>query len=261
MSLPRFSKVTLTIAEDGIAFCEANGSVRMLGTTEKATADHQWITDTLYQHADLLKGQTIDLVLANKFFRFTVMPWHNGVFKRNDWNALASHAFREHYGASADRWKMKVSFGQFGERAVATAIDQALYDGLLEVAKQLQFKWHSMEPTAMRLLNQEKRDYLATLIVEPQHLLLCEKTQSQFKHFLMMAPPAGEEATFAAQMLARWQLQQPAGLQANPVVVYVSGSLKDSWASDGLSANNQLNATVVMAKQKHRTNASWLTVI
>jgi len=256
--LPRFKALTLTIAEDGIALRESSGAVRMLAKTD-AAIDSQWIAEVLQENQSLLQGRTIDLVLSNKFLRFAVLPWQPNVVTRRDWNALATHVFRERYGALADGWKVKVSFGQVGERVVATAMDQDLYESLLASAKQLHFKWGLIEPLAARLLNQTKREYMAALIVEPQHLLLCEKSQSEFKDFLVMSPLAGEEATYAAEMLARWQLQQPVGLQSNPVVVYVSGYLKGHW-TDAM-ADRQLNSTIVMPKQQYATNASWLTTV
>jgi len=252
--LRRFKKITLAIAEDGIALREAGGAVQLL-TAENKAIDNQLIADVLQTHHDLLKGRLVDLVLANKFLRFTVLPWQSGVVSRADWQALASHAFREQYGHVADQWHIKVSLSKVEEPVVATAIDQGLYDTFMRLAKEHQFEWQSITPVAMRLLNQAKRNYWATLIVEPQHLLLCEQTQSGFKGFQVMSPPAGQEAILAKQMLARWQLAQPAAGQQNPVVVHVSGNLKESWVQENQSAN----VTVDLAKQKHQTNASWLT--
>jgi len=254
--LPRFKKLTLAIAEDGIALRETGGAVRLL-SKENQVIGSQSIVEVLQQHHALLKGRAIDLVLANKFLRFTVLPWQTGVFSRADWQALASHSFREQYGNVADSWHVKVSLGQAEETVVATAMDQALFEALQAAAKQHQFSWQSITPVAMRLLNQAKRNYRATLIVEPQHLLLCEQNQSQYKDFQVMSPPAGQEAALAKQMLARWQFAQPSSSQQNPAVVYVSGNLKDSWVQE----SEGVNVVVEMAKQKYQTNASWLTTI
>ncbi|MFW5432775.1 MAG: hypothetical protein ACKE5Q_08325 [Methylophilaceae bacterium] len=257
---PRFKQTTLAIAEDGIALREGSSSVRVLSTSSQEL-DNQSMVGVLHEHHTLLKGRSVNLVVANTFVRFIVLPWQSGVFSRNDWAALANHAFREQYGPVADYWKIKVNLRGFGESVVATAIDQDLYEGLLSSAKQLGFAWQSIEPVAMRLLNQAKRDYLATLIVEPQHLMLCETSQTQFKRFSVMSPPSGQEAAFASQMLARWQLQLPTTLQLNPSAIYVSGKLKESWPQENQNMHDKFNLTVVVAKQKHQTHASWLTTI
>lgn len=260
MLLPRFKKTILAIAEDGVALREGAGAARVLSTSRQKL-DVQSVVGVLQAHRQLLTGQSVSLVLANTFVRLIVLPWQPGLFSRNDWNALANHAFREQYGAAADQWKVKVSLRGFGESVVATAIDQDLYDGLLHSAKQLGFEWQSIEPVAMRLLNQAKREHLATLIVEPQHLTLCEKFRSQFTRFSAMSPPAGQEAKHAAQMIARWQLQLPSTLQLSPSVIYVSGKLKESWTQESQQMHDKLNLTLVIANQKHQAHASWLTTI
>ncbi len=260
MLLPRFKKTVLAIAEDGIALRDAGNTTRALSNSGQKL-DNQTILDVLHEHQGLLKGKSVSLVLANTFVRFIVLPWQDGLYSRNDWDALANHAFREQYGTIADQWKIRTSLGSFGANVVATATDSALYDGLVNAAKQGGYAWQSIEPVAMRLLNQSKRDYLATLIVEPEHLMLCETSQSEFKHFSVMSPPTGEEAEFASQMLARWQLQLPASLQSSPLAIHVSGKLKESWGQEFQNMRDKLNLTMVMPKQKHQTHAGWLTTI
>lgn len=260
MLLPNFKKVMLAIAEDGVALREAGGAIRELSTSNQKL-DGQSIVEVLQAHRQLLKGQAVSLVMASAFVRLIVLPWQQGLSSRSDWNALASHAFREQYGAAADQWQVKVSLRGFGESVVATAMDQDIYDRLLSSAKQLGFEWRSIEPVAMRMLNQAKREHLATLIVEPQHLMLCETAKSQFTRFSAMSPPTGQEAKHAAQMMARWQLQQSSGLQLSATAVYVSGKLKESWKQENQQMHDQLNVTLVMPKQTHQTHASWLTTI
>ncbi len=260
MLLPRFKKTVLAIAEDGIALRDAGSPTRALSKVEQEL-DNQTILDALHEHQSMLKGKSVNLVLANTFVRFIVLPWQSGLYSRNDWDALANHAFREQYGAIADQWKIRTSLNGFGENVVATAIDSTLYDGLVNAAKQHGYAWQSIEPVAMRLLNQAKRDYLGTLIVEPEHLMLCETSQAEFKHFSVMSPPAGQEAEFASQMLARWQLQLPTSLQSNPLAIHVSGKLKESWGQEFEDMRGKLNLTMLMAKQQHQTHAGWLATI
>jgi hypothetical protein len=248
------NNISLAIAQDGLAVRLPGKAASMLSTQNLSHHNYAAIFDALHQHKNLLANQKIRLIISNHFMRFTVLPWQNGVPARQDWLALANHAFRQQYGAAADNWQVRVSLGGYGQAVIASAMDQTLYDGLIETAHELGFRWQAIEPLMMHLINHEASLQAAWLLIaEPQHLLLCEVQNGQFQRFSVASPPAGQEASFATQMIARAQLQLPSQQQPTSTVVHVSGQLNGSWPKE-----EQLKQRPILAKQKHLHHAGWL---
>lgn len=263
MSRPKFNlkfssaSMTLAIAQDGVAVRLPGQPASMLSTQNLTHSNYAAIFDVLHQHQNLLAKQKIKLIISNHFMRFTVLPWQDGVPARQDWLALANHAFRQQYGVAADNWQVRVSLGGYGQAVIASAIDQTLYDGLMDCANELGFSWQAIEPLLMCLLNQDMPLEAAWLLVaEPQHLLLCETQNGQFQRFSVASPPAEQEASFAKQMIARAKLHLPSQQQPANTVMHVSGQLNSSWPKE----NNfdQQGQRYVFARQKHLHHAGWL---
>jgi hypothetical protein len=254
--------ITLAIALDGVALRQSGETAKMISKESLLKRDYQVVFDALQQHQNLLENQKVSLLISNHFMRFSVLPWQKNVYSRQDWLALANHAFRQQYGAVADSWQVRVSLGGarqgYGQAVIASAIDQALYDGLIEVAQQLNFSWQAIEPLTMCLLNHSTPSQAAwILIAEPEHLLLCESYQGQFQRFSVAAPPAGQESIFATQMIARAQLLLERQQQPSQTAIFVSGKLTDSWPKDSKVEANASHE-LVFAKQKHLYHAGWL---
>ena len=248
------NSAVMSIAQDGVAMRLPGKPTSMLSTQNLTHNNYQAVFDTLQQHKNLLAKQNILLIISNHFMRFTMLPWQDGVHARQDWLALANHTFRQQFGAVADSWQVRVSLGGYGQAVIASAMDQSLYDGLQESARQLDFSWQAIEPLAMRLLNQSNHDEAAwVLIAEPQHLLLCETFQGQIQRFSTASPPAGQESNAAAQMINRAKLQLPSQQKPASSFVHVSGQLNGSWPKQEINGQKH-----VFAKQKHLHHAGWL---
>lgn len=246
--------ITLGLAQDGVAVRLPGKTASMLSTQNLTHHNDQTVFAALQQHKNLLAKQKIRLIISNYFMRYAVLPWQDGVHARQDWLALANHAFRQQFGAVADNWQVRVSLGGYGQTVIASALDQALYDSLQECAHEFNFSWQAIEPLAMRLFNQAKLPETAwMLIAEPQHLLLCETFQGQIQRFSAASPPAGQESSVAAQMINRAQLQLPSQQQPANSLVHVSGYLNGSWPKAEIHGQQH-----VFAKQKHLHHASWL---
>jgi hypothetical protein len=254
MMLNNSHNISLAIAQDGVAVRLPGKAASMLSAQNLSHSNYTAIFDTLHQHKNLLAKQKIRLIISNHFMRFAVLDWQDGVPARQDWLALANHAFRQQYGAVADNWQVRVSLGAYGQAVIASAMDQTLYDGLIETAHELGFSWQAIEPLMMRLLNEAASSQAAWLLIaEPQHLLLCETQNGQFQRFSVASPPAGQEANFATQMIARAQLQLPSQQQPSTTLVHVSGQLNGSWPKE-----EPLKQRHILAKQKQLHHAGWL---
>jgi hypothetical protein len=244
----------LAIAQDGVAVRLPGKAASMLSAQNLTHNNYAAIFDTLRQHKNLLENQKVKLIISNHFMRFTVLHWLDGVNARQDWLALANHAFRHQYGAAADNWQVRVSLSGYGQAVIASALDQTFYDGLNQIALELGLSWQTIEPLMMRLLNDSMPLEAAWILVaEPQHLLLCETQNGQFQRFSVASPPAGQEASFAAQMIARAQLQTPSPQQPATTVVHVSGHLNGAWPKEPQNGMRH-----IFSKQKHLHHAAWL---
>ncbi len=251
MSLLKFKVANLSIAQDGIALQLPGQAAQML-SNQAVARDCAAVVEVLQQHAALLEGQKIRLVLSNAFVRFAVLPWREGVIGRQDWLGLAQHAFRQDYGNAAETWNIRVSLGAYGEPVIASAIDKTFYDGLIAAANQIGFTWHSIAPLAMGLLNRQRTAWL--LIAEPQHLLLCQTAQGQLQQVSVASPPTGQESLVAQQMIARALL--PLGDMKVATQAIVAAKLSEQWRQAEISSVAHVCA--VLAKQGHKYHAGWL---
>ena len=251
MSLLKFKVANLSIAQDGIALQLPGQAAQML-SNQAVTRDCATVLEVLQQHATLLAGQKIRLVLSNAFVRFAVLPWREGVVARQDWLGLARHAFRQDYGNVADAWSIRVSLGEYGAPVVASAIDQTFFDSLQLAAEKIGFKWQAILPLAMCLLNRKQTGWL--LIAEPQHLLLCQTAQGQWQQFSVAAPPSGQETLVAQQMIARALL--PLGGVPTTTQVIVAAKLSEQWRQT--EANQSAHIRTTFAKPGHKHHAGWL---
>ena len=254
MSLLKFKVANLSIAQDGVALQLLGQSAQLLSNQAMAR-DGAAVVEVLQQHAVLLEGLKIRLVLSNAFVRFSVLPWREGVVARQDWLGLAQHAFRQDYGNAADAWTIRVSLGEFGAPVVASAIDQTLFDGLQHAAKQIGFKWQAIQPLAMCLLNRKQTGWL--LIAEPQHLLLCQAIQGQLQQFSVASPPIGQEAHTAQQMVARALL--PLGGTPISTQVIVAAKLSEQWRQSEIGSPAHIR--ILFAQQSHKHHAGWLLTV
>ena len=254
MSLLKFKVANLSIAQDGVALQLPGQAAQML-SNQAVAGDCATVVEVLQQHATLLAGQKIRLVLSNSFVRFVVLPWREDVVNRQDWLGLAQHAFRQDYGNAAEAWTIRVSFGAYGESIIASAIDKTLYDDLIVAANQIGFKWHSIAPLAMALLTRKHTALL--LIAEPQHLLLCQTAQGQWQQFSVTAPPSGQEALVAQQMIARALL--PLGGMPATTQVIVAAKLSEQWRQAEVNQSAHIRTT--FAKQGHKHHAGWLLTV
>ena len=131
------ANATLALSQQGIALQQAGASAQMLSDREFKLSD---LDTVLAANAPLMKDKTLQVVLSNTFVRYLVLPWRDGVYRQQDWQAVAQHAFRQQYGAVADNWRIKVRLLAYGENVLAAAIDETLCEQLDACAKQFNFK-------------------------------------------------------------------------------------------------------------------------
>lgn len=80
---------------------------------------------------DSVSGRTeYSVVLANRFVRYVIVPWHPALMRHAERLAHARHCFKETYGEIASGWDVTISGAGYGEPVLASAIDQLFLAGL-----------------------------------------------------------------------------------------------------------------------------------
>lgn len=229
---------TLAISAHGIALRQFNKPAQLLTGPTFQWTDANQLNDVLTLHQQLLKNQTLNIVLSNAFVRFLVLPWQDGVFTQQDWQAIAQHEFRKQFGVIANNWRITVSLHGYGQTVLAAAIDESLCAQLYSSAQQLQFDIAAITPLLMVLSNthsasqQAHTDHTWLLMAEPARLTLCQFSQGNWQQVLADVPLAGLEYQHAEQLINRSLLYVDANNQPSKIATYVSASLNKTWRDD-----------------------------
>ncbi|HZF38058.1 MAG TPA: hypothetical protein VE715_04500 [Blastocatellia bacterium] len=86
------------------------------------------------------------VTLSNRFVRYTMVPWHDELMKRNERLVQARHCFKQTYGEVADKWSITSVEGRYREPFLATAVDPGLIDGLRKAFGQAHIELISISP-------------------------------------------------------------------------------------------------------------------
>ena len=185
--------ITLALSQQGIGLQQAGASPQMLSDSDFKLSD---LESVLAANAHLIKDKTLQVVLSNTFARYLVLPWRDGIYRQQDWQAMAQHAFRQQYGAIADNWRIKVRLQAYGENVLAAAIDETLCEQLDTCAKQFNFKIECITPLLF-LLNEHENAWM--LVAEPARLTLCQIKQGNWQQVLVDVPAHNQEYQQAEQ--------------------------------------------------------------
>ncbi len=250
MLLPWSKKITLAIAHNGIAIKLPDHRSELIASGQQ-TINSETLLSALTPHVSALKGQHMNVVISNHFLRYAVLPWQDGVSSREDWLALAEHAFRTQYGAVTEDWDFRVNLNKAGAPIVASAMDNSITHALTQTAESLSCKLASIEPLLMRVsaLHNNNSSFL---VAEPERLLLCELDEGTVTRFTASSPPQQQEADNANQLVARYSLQSRQ--KSNPVFSYISSVLNEHWVNG--ATNNQQH--VVKLNKHAASHACWM---
>lgn len=113
------------------------------------------------------------VVLSNRFLRYAVLPWHEGLVTREEREAQASHLLRGTYGEAASQWHLKVAETGYGEPALACAVDRGLVEALHGAADEARLRLDAVQPLLMSAFNRFRHDLgseACLLVLEPEVL-------------------------------------------------------------------------------------------
>ena len=129
------------------------------------------------------KRTSVSVVLASRWVRYVVVPWHPELMTREERLAQSRHCFKETYGDMAADWEIAMDEGGYGQPFLASAIDQQLLAGLREACKGLSLQ--SVQPYLTlayqqfrKTLWQQKTKVAYFGVVEPNDLGLIRMSQA-----------------------------------------------------------------------------------
>ena len=76
------------------------------------------------------RGKQVWVILSSRLVRYAVVPWHAALMKTSERLVQARSCFKQIYGDVSDKWAISISEPRYGASVLATAVDQALIEGL-----------------------------------------------------------------------------------------------------------------------------------
>lgn len=233
--------VRLTIAPSSVALRDVDGKTYLVANNLALdfTQDMDALKRLLEKYQTSLTGKSVEVVLAHHFVRFLVLPWQQ-VFRKQDWQAIASHAFRKTYGSAAAEWQIDVNLSGYKKPAVAAAIDRTILAGLTNLKEAFNFELKSIAP----LVNFCTLESNWGMIAEPERLLLIQGDAHAWRQIWVDAPPVGEEQKHADQLVQRTLLQLPKQQHPKRIPVFISAELLPSWQKNTHGVLQQMNTNI-----------------
>lgn len=119
---------------------------------------HRWepALRALAQGLDDMKARGADaaVVLSNHFVRYALLPWSDHVTGFEERQAMARIMLEKQYGGAADSWAIRLSDGGYGKAALASAVDAALTESILQTLAGAGLQPVSIQPYLMSAFNQ-----------------------------------------------------------------------------------------------------------
>lgn len=251
-------EMTLAISPQGIALRKPGQVAQLLTEADQPLSTTEQLkgrlVSALTPQQDALSHQRIRVVISNAYVRYLLLAWQPNVYRRQDWEAIAQHAFRQQFGSVATSWQVRVHLGAYGQPLLAVAIEEALVDLLTSTAKNLQMHLTAIVPAFTQVLNltQNHKDCWM-MMVEPARIVMLQANDGRWQQMNLATPPTGQEYEHSEQMVSRALLQVEPRQRPHRVIAYVSAAIKPHWQHN---ADSLLRlASTTKGAQPH---AAWL---
>lgn len=260
--LPLISKpISIGISADGAAVRLGSGKTILITQENIFNLDANTRFAMFDAYQNELEKKQINIILSHHFVRFLVLPWQQGVYSRQDWEAIAKHRLKKIFGSLANDWEVEVAFSKFGGSVLVSAMNKDYLVKLNVLAQHVGFKLQFVSPLFEKLKPHiEKWPAPWLVIVEPERVLLAQYEQDICQCVTIESPPKGQEYKHAKQLLKRMLLKNNMNENSVKILTFVSPVLQNAWpaiAEDTLSqclmANNRL------FKKEH--HATWMVSI
>lgn len=123
-------------------------------------------------------GTRLACWLGGDVARHLIVPWQDSLTSAAQRTLLAQHCFREVFGAAAGEWTLRLAHADYGQPALASAVDGWVLERLDGLARERKLKLVSVRPLLMEAYNRalpqlrEHRDVWFVLLEPPRTTLL-----------------------------------------------------------------------------------------
>lgn len=108
-----------------------------------------------------VEGADASFVLSSHFVRYLMLPWSDQVTSSSERQAMARISFEGQFGSRAGAWAIKLSDDAYGKAALASAVDAALPESILQLCGAAKFRPAAIEPYLMTVFNQHRRQLVS----------------------------------------------------------------------------------------------------
>ncbi len=134
----------------------------------------QALAELLAEHA--VRGGQLRVLLSARYSRFCLVPWSDAIGHPRELDAYARGCFENLYGQALDDWRIVLSPEPTGAARIATALPEALLQGLQALGRESRLRLRSVQPYLMAAYNRcsaqvEQGDFLFVL-AEPRRSVL-----------------------------------------------------------------------------------------
>jgi hypothetical protein len=151
-------------------------------------ADKQWVSSTIDAQSAALALQqrletrpkssisTLNMLLSGDWVRYAVLPWQDGLYQPADWDAYARLVLTQQFGSSTDGWRLCIHPAGFGESRLVAAMDEAIYQVIIELARVNKLRLSSVQPLFAAVHQQYRRQLKAAefaLVITEADQLCC----------------------------------------------------------------------------------------
>jgi len=203
-------------------------------------ADKQWLSQDIDSQSAALSLQqllaarpassisTLNVLLSGDWVRYGVLPWQDGLYQPDDWQAYARLIFAQQFGSNSDGWRMCINPAGFGQSRLACAMDESIYQIVLELAKNNKTRLQSVQPLLSSVIAQYHRQLIATefaLVVTENDSLCCAFWQNEAWQGVISLPiNQDSEALHDGGMAALLRQAAMLAQVSLPTQIYISSS-------------------------------------
>lgn len=180
MSLLWPDKLRVTLYPDRIEVVRSSGGLRtripesqtIPCNTEKNDPPWAAAVTALKQHLMALPSKHhVAATLSNHLVHYALVPWSDALVNDEERLSLARICFEKTYGDLARHWALRVSHAGYGQPCLASAVDQAMVEGIQTACTGSHGRLVSLQPSLMNVLNRFRKKFKGkdsmALVVEP----------------------------------------------------------------------------------------------
>ncbi|MEZ0316337.1 MAG: hypothetical protein ACAH10_05540 [Methylophilaceae bacterium] len=163
------------------------------------------------------------VTLSNHFVHYALIPWNEDVVSEKERAAYLRHHFDFAYESGSKNWDLRVSYGGFNGKSLASGIDRTLLDELRALFAQTSLRLASISPYLMSAYNHGRHAIGMRqawfVLIERGVLCLALLNHGQWQSMRSM-PVESDWVDHLETLLARESVL--AGLNVNEVPIYLS---------------------------------------